>query len=345
MPHVIRRLAVAFAACLLFSAAGTAVAATLKPQTAHAYALGDRPLRTGATGEDVSALQHRLTSVGLHVRASGTYDAATKDAVVRFQRWAGLPAAGTTGKQTLAALRRAVNAGWKVIARTSAVRKLGDRLPLAQGMKGSDVRDLHDDLTKAGYRVKVTSAYTARTAAVVRTFEEKQNLEVDGVVGRDDVNALAGATDTGGAGQADLPGDENAPVTRATIRNGLAVAPADAPLKVQQIIAAGNEIASTPYVWGGGHGSWKARGYDCSGSVSYALHGAGFLRSGALVSGDLMSWGSPGRGRWVSIYANGGHTYMYVAGLRFDTSGASPSRWQRATRSNAGFAVRHPAGL
>ena len=115
---------------------------------------------------------------------------------------------------------------------------------------------------------------------------------------------------------------------------------------MQAIIAAGNRIARTKYVWGGGHARWEDRGYDCSGSVSYALHGAGLLDS-PLVTGDLAHWGAAGPGTWVTIYANAGHVYMTVAGLRFDTSGpaAAGTRWQTVLRSSRGFRVRHPVGL
>jgi hypothetical protein len=113
------------------------------------------------------------------------------------------------------------------------------------------------------------------------------------------------------------------------------------------VIAAGNSIANFPYRWGGGHASFVDNAYDCSGSVSYALAAAGLLGA-PVTSGELMQWGVPGPGKWISVYANDGHTYMYVAGLRFDTSGrAGPfgSRWQAAARSNAGFAARHWPGL
>ena len=103
--------------------------------------------------------------------------------------------------------------------------------------------------------------------------------------------------------------------------DGRAVAPTSAPKAVRQIIAAGNRIAATPYVYGGGHGSFTASGYDCSGSVSYALHAAGLLGT-PLDSGGLMSFGSPGRGDWVTVRANASHAYLIVAGVRFDTSGA-----------------------
>jgi cell wall-associated NlpC family hydrolase len=128
--------------------------------------------------------------------------------------------------------------------------------------------------------------------------------------------------------------------------DGTAIAPLQAPAVIAQVIAAGNAIATTPYKWGGGHGGWKDTGYDCSGSVSFALAGAGLMNS-PLTSGGFMSWGDAGPGRWISIYANNGHVWMVVAGLRFDTSGANGfTRWQSMKgRSTGGFVVRHPPGL
>ncbi len=128
--------------------------------------------------------------------------------------------------------------------------------------------------------------------------------------------------------------------------DGLAVAPLDAPDVVRAVIAAGNQIARLPYRYGGGHQAWIDTAYDCSASISFAFAAAGLLDR-PLVSGDLARWGDPGPGRWITIYAHGGHVYMYVAGLRFDTSGLrqTGSRWQTAPRSGAGFTVRHPPGL
>ena len=128
--------------------------------------------------------------------------------------------------------------------------------------------------------------------------------------------------------------------------NGQAVPPRGAPQEVKQIIAAGNVIARDPYKWGGGHGAWQDDGYDCSGSVSFALAGAGLLSS-PLNSTGFMSWGAEGPGDWVSIYANDGHMFMVVAGIRFDTSGrgSSGSRWQTGMRGTGSFTVVHPPGL
>jgi cell wall-associated NlpC family hydrolase len=128
--------------------------------------------------------------------------------------------------------------------------------------------------------------------------------------------------------------------------DGRAVAPQDAPPIVRDVIRSANVIAKTPYLWGGGHGSWSAVGYDCSGSVSFALAGAGLLDA-PLTSGELAHWGAPGPGRWITIYANDGHVFMVVAGLRFDT-GALPgagTRWQATGRDASAFTPRHPGGL
>jgi cell wall-associated NlpC family hydrolase len=129
------------------------------------------------------------------------------------------------------------------------------------------------------------------------------------------------------------------------LRDGSAVAPRDAPEAVKRVILAGNEIAKFPYKWGGGHGAWRDNGYDCSGSVSFALAGAGLLDR-PLTSGSFARWGEDGPGDWITIYANNGHVFMLVAGLRFDTSGRgrAGTRWQPAARPAGGFAVRHPSG-
>lgn len=133
--------------------------------------------------------------------------------------------------------------------------------------------------------------------------------------------------------------------------DGLASVPLTAPPKVRAMIVAANQVARKPYVYGGGHGGgpegqFTDSAYDCSGSISYSLASAGFIES-PMASGGLAGFGKPGRGKWVSIYANGGHAFMVVAGLRFDTSGRSErdTRWQSAGRGASGFTVRHPPGL
>ena len=161
-----------------------------------------------------------------------------------------------------------------------------------------------------------------------------------------------------------LPGDcapgAGAPVTQGPraqlLGTGDAAAPAAAPATVAQIIAAGNQIAGKPYVYGGAHGTplnLVAAAYDCSSSVAHLLYGGGLLPVSAdLTSGEFASWGLPGPGRWVTIYANATHVYMYVAGLRWDTWNAAGSGdgsdgigWHPLVRSDAGFVARHPPGL
>ncbi len=129
---------------------------------------------------------------------------------------------------------------------------------------------------------------------------------------------------------------------------GRAIAPPGAPPAVQRVIAAANRINDRPYVWGGGHLSFLSKGYDCSGAVSYALHGAGLLGT-TMVSGQLAYWGEAGAGRWITVYANAEHVFMVVAGLRFDTrgdvAGVSGPRWKMARADPRHFVARHPPGL
>jgi cell wall-associated NlpC family hydrolase len=132
--------------------------------------------------------------------------------------------------------------------------------------------------------------------------------------------------------------------------DGLAAAPEGVPAVIQDVIWAGNEVIGLPYIYGGGHSSFVSPGYDCSGTVSFALHGANLLAAPA-DSSEFEAWGSHGAGRWVAIFANAGHAYMTVAGLRLDTSPAEDPaslegpRWRPLRQSNAGFIVRHPLGL
>ncbi len=149
---------------------------------------------------------------------------------------------------------------------------------------------------------------------------------------------------------------EGAPVSTATpapltpgetarfISESEASAPASAPAAVQAAISAANSIATTPYIWGGGHGSFESSGYDCSGAVSFALHGGGFLES-PLDSTGLETWGEPGPGHWITVYANAGHAWMMIAGLAFDTVGGPGPRWHSSpVDSPEGFIARHPPG-
>jgi cell wall-associated NlpC family hydrolase len=143
-------------------------------------------------------------------------------------------------------------------------------------------------------------------------------------------------------------GTETTEVSKARLVRGRAVAPLDAPPAVRKVIAAANQIRTKPYVWGGGHGRWWDRGYDCSGAVSFALHAGKFITS-PLASGSMEAWGAAGTGRWITVYANAGHAYAVIAGLRWDTAGNTSGtgpRWHEDLPAAAGgrFIARHPAG-
>ena len=160
---------------------------------------------------------------------------------------------------------------------------------------------------------------------------------------------FAGSAEAAGGGVGPATGKSGVAGKKAKLMpNGKAIAPRSAPERVKKVIAAANRIEDKPYHYGGGHGSFKDKGYDCSGAVSYALHGGGFLKS-PMPSGSFMNgWGVKGKGKWITTYANNGHMYAVIAGLRWDTSGGKGSgpSWYRSTRSpNSGyFAARHPAG-
>jgi cell wall-associated NlpC family hydrolase len=160
--------------------------------------------------------------------------------------------------------------------------------------------------------------------------------------------AAAAQADPGGVEAPDPNAPAPAPIAHASLASDgrTALAPAGAPPQVVAAIAAANRINRKPYRYGGGHARFRDSGYDCSGTVSYVLHAAGYLRR-PRASGDLMRFGRRGRGQWITVYANGGHAYMVIAGLRFDTSGPGPSgpRWRAQQRSSRGYVARHPAGI
>jgi hypothetical protein len=173
-----------------------------------------------------------------------------------------------------------------------------------------------------------------------------------GVFAQSSNTSPAPGTTTGGTSPTD---PQFQPSPKGKIVNGIAIPPIGAPQEVVDAINAANEIVTKPYIYGGGHRSFNARGYDCSGSVSFALHGAGLLDK-PLDSSDFMKWGDPGRGQWITIYTNPGHAFMVIAGLRFDTGfrdriskvhGAAPGsgpRWG-GPRPTRGYRARHPFGL
>jgi len=216
----------------------------------------------------------------------------------------------------------------------------GDRA-LRRGMHGHDVRVLQSWLTKVGVRTGVDGHFGRRTRRSVRRYERREHHRIDGRVSRTQARGLrrrverAAAVATPPTGSAVLATDGRT-----------AIAPAGAPPAVVGAIAAANRITRKPYRYGGGHGHFEDSAYDCSGAVSYVLHGAGLLERTRDSTG-FMRYGERGEGSWITVYAHGGHAYLVVAGLRFDTSGRGEQgpRWRPEPRAGRGYAVRHPADL
>jgi hypothetical protein len=230
----------------------------------------------------------------------------------------------------------------------AAEASFGDR-PLREGSRGHDVRVLQDFLTRVGLTTTVDGQYGPRTARRVRSWERRSQVRVNGSVSRADARRLRSQVDQGLRVYEAQPETVAAPAgeTATLGADGQAIAPASAPQEVQDAIAAANRIVGKPYKYGGGHGQWEDSGYDCSGAMSYALHGAGLLNR-QLTSGDFMSWGEAGKGTWITVYSHSGHGFLVIAGLRFDTgwnnAGKGP-RWSEQMRPTDGYTVRHPPGL
>jgi len=220
---------------------------------------------------------------------------------------------------------------------TPAVAAFGDR-PLRKGSRGHDVRVLQSWLTRLGQPTVVDGVFGRVTRRSVRRDERAQGLRVNGRVSRREARAM----------ERRVAQPVEAPAAAATLSadGRTAVAPDDAPAQVQEAVAAANRITRKPYRYGGGHGRFRDSGYDCSGAVSYVLHGARLLRR-TRDSGGLMSWRRRGPGRWITVYANRGHAYLVIAGLRFDTSGRGESgpRWRPVPRSPHRYVARHAWGL
>lgn len=245
----------------------------------------------------------------LGIPADGAFGNGTVRAVKRFQKRHGLTVDGLAGDSTIRALKR-VRANR--LARNGGKARV-QRLQRALGI-GAD------------------GVFGPGTEGAVKAFQRSNGLTADGVVGPATWRAL-------GLGRLSGPALKRRKAP-SPVRGG-----SDSDAKVRAMIAAANRIARLPYLYGGGHASFRSSGYDCSGSVSYVLHAAGLLRV-PRTSGGFMNYGRPGRGRRVTIYAHGGHVFMTIDGRRFDTSGMDDgTRWDRRARAASGYVIRHPAGL
>jgi peptidoglycan hydrolase-like protein with peptidoglycan-binding domain len=289
----------------------TAIALVALLPAADAQALPT--LHHGDRGRSVRKLQRAL-----HLTDDGVFGKGTLHAVRRFQRRHGIAADGVVGAGTWHMIRRSLHRRARVAA--------GGGGGVTVRTRGASVRVLQSHLG-----VAADGVFGPGTARAVRRFQRAHGLTADGVVGPATWAALG------------LPGRH--PVLKRAHLHGRPARPG-LPVAVIRAVAAANRIAGFAYRFGGGHRSFHDSAYDCSGSVSYVLHAAGRLSS-PLDSGELMSWGAPGRGRYITVYANAGHTFMVIQGRRYDTTGRwdTGSRWQRVERSSAGYVARHPVGL
>jgi peptidoglycan hydrolase-like protein with peptidoglycan-binding domain len=262
-------------------------------------------------GHSVRAVQHELG-----IPADGIFGPQSLKALKRFQRAHGLADDGIVGPAT-----------WRALARDGGSGSgSGRKARAAIKTEGSGVEALQRALG-----IGADGDFGPATEQALKRWQASRGLESDGIAGPATRSAL---------------GLGDGPVLKRGGGNSTRGGNGGDDAKIAAMIAAGNRIASTPYIYGGGHGSFESSGYDCSGSVSYVLHGAGLLDA-PMSSGGFMSWGEPGPGSRVTIYANAGHMYMVIDGRRFDTSGASAAgtRWQPNDRSSAGYVAVHPPGL
>lgn len=225
---------------------------------------------------------------------------------------------------------------------SAAMASFGDTA-LRRGDRGHDVRVLQSWLTHLGVDTSIDGVFGRGTERALKRLERREGWKADGVLSRINARQLRKLMD-----RRQGASEQQAPAGRARLsRDGrTAIAPPGAPERVKRAIHYANKLTRKRYRYGGGHASFRDSGYDCSGAVSYALRGAKTLRR-PMDSSGLMSWGSSGRGKWITVYTKPSHAYVVIAGLRFDTSGRGEEgpRWRREARSSSGYRVRHWRGL
>ena len=304
----------------LLAVAGGPVAGLAAALT-HPPAADARPHKpkTRSRGKGVKALQRAL---GIPV--DGVLGPQTERALRRYQRRHGMTVDGIAGPQT----RSRLGLGAGPVLKRSEGRRAPRKAHRSRraAARGGGVTGLQRALG-----LPADGAFGPQTERALRRYQRRHGMTVDGVAGPQTRAKL-------GLGRGPV-------LKRGSARNGSSTGDRSVSL-VSRVVSAANRIATKPYRYGGGHGSFTDSGYDCSGSISYALHGAGLLSVPRNSSG-FMSYGRPGPGRRITIYSSPGHMYMTVDGRRFDTSArrVSGSRWTGQSRSSAGYVVRHPAGL
>jgi len=304
---------------------GLTVDGIVGPQTLGSLGLATTATATSASAGSAATVTSVQSAVG--VSADGVFGPQTAAAVKHFQAAHGLTVDGIVGPATAQALGLAAPA--------HPLREAHSHHARAHSSDGSNSSDSGSssvsDVQKA-LGIPADGVFGPQTSDAVKHFQSAHGLTADGVVGPATAEAL-------GIGAPSTPLREH----HSSSSSGGGSDSSGSSSVVARMIAAADHIANTPYVWGGGHGSFVSSGYDCSGSVSYVLHAGGLLSS-PEDSTALESYGAPGPGSHVTIYANSGHAWMTIDGRRFDTGGGGGSRWKSAPRSGAGFVVRHPVG-
>lgn len=295
--------------------------------------------------EEVRERLHRALSV-LRERLVAIYEAGSPDlvnAILDSEDWSEMEAR-TEYLNRIQSYDDAVVDRVKVLRDqvTDAVARLADNR--------AEVKQARDEIAAAEQEAKEARDEAEARFDELKAAQAERREALEALEGREEAlnSNLASIANQiaseGGSVPVEVPAPLTPGQTAGFINESQASAPASAPDAVKAAISAANAIADTPYIWGGGHGSFESSGYDCSGAVSYALHAGGWLDS-PLDSTGLSTWGEPGPGRWITVYANAGHAWVMIAGLAFDTSGGAGPRWHSSPASSTeGFIARHPPG-